>query len=142
VALENINLWHERDISHSSAERIILPDRSILLDYLLTQFLKVLKELVIYPQNMLVNILKTKGLIFSQRVLLKLMEKGMIRTEAYEIVKNLAMKSYEENKDFKSLLQNELSLKKYLSKEDIEDCFSVDYYLRNVDKIFKRVGID
>jgi adenylosuccinate lyase len=139
--LENIALWHERDISHSSAERIILPDSTVTLDYMLNKFIGVIDGLLVYPQNMLVNLLKTKGLIFSQRVLLALMDKGLSRPKAYDLVQRCAMKTWKEGSDFKANLLNDTEAAKYFSEKDLVKIFNLDYYLRNVNKIFKRLGI-
>jgi len=141
VGFENVALWHERDISHSSAERVILPDSTLALDYMLNKFIYVVDGLQVYPDNMLVNLVKTKGLIFSQRVLLNLMDKGMPRIQAYDIVQRNAMKSWKEGLDFKTLLLADLEVTKKLSAKDFEVIFSLDYYLRNVNKIFKRLGL-
>jgi len=139
VSLENIPLWHERDISHSSAERVIMPDSTILLDYMLNKFIEVVEGLSVYPENMLANLVKTKGLIFSQRVLLELMNKGLPRMKAYDLVQRNAMKSWKENADFKELLLKDKEVLRYLGRRDLDRIFDLDYYLRNVDKIFSRV---
>lgn len=139
VALENVALWHERDISHSSAERVIMPDSTILLDYMLNKFIEVIDGLLIYPENMLNNLVKTKGLMFSQRVLLELMDKGLGRLEAYDLVQRCAMQVWKENVDFKETLLIDSGVSKYLTKGDLDRIFDLDYYLRNVNKIFSRV---
>lgn len=139
VALENVALWHERDISHSSAERVIMPDSTILLDYMLNKFIEVIDGLLVYPENMLNNLVKTKGLLFSQRVLLELMDKGLARLEAYDLVQRCAMQTWKENIDFKETLLSDSGVSKYLTKGDLERIFDLDYYLRNVNKIFSRV---
>lgn len=141
VALENVALWHERDISHSSAERVIMPDSTILLDYMLNKFIDVIDGLLIYPENMLNNLVKTKGLMFSQRVLLELMDKGLGRLEAYDLVQRCAMQVWKENVDFKETLLIDSGVSKYLTKGDLDRIFDLDYYLRNVNKIFQRVGL-
>jgi adenylosuccinate lyase len=141
VALENITLWHERDISHSSCERIIMPDSTIILDYMLNKFIDVIEGITVYPDNMLSNLVKTKGLIFSQRVLLALMDKGLIRTRAYDLVQRCAMKAWKENIDLKSTLLEDNEVSRHLSENDLDRIFDLDYYLRNVNKIFKRVGL-
>lgn len=141
ASLENIALWHERDISHSSAERIILPDSAILLDYILNSLIQILKGLVVNTENMKMNLEKTRGLIFSQSVMLALMDKGLTRSHAYDTVQTLAMRAYKEGGDFKDLLSKDKDIKRYLTPEDITACFDVNYYLRFVEKIFKRVGI-
>jgi adenylosuccinate lyase len=139
AGLENIPLWHERDISHSSAERVILPDSSIVLDYMLNKFIEVIAGLRVYPQNMLVNLVKTKGLIFSQRVLLTLMNKGLSRPKAYDLVQRCAMQSWRQNTDFKGNLLNNKEVSNYLSPKELDEIFNLNYYLRNVNKIFKRL---
>ncbi len=138
---EDIALWHERDISHSSAERIILPDATMLIDYMLNRFMKILKNLVVFEDNMIKNIYKTNGVIFSQRIMTKLIEKGLSREKAYDIIQPLSMESWTQNKDFKTLLLENKEVTKYLNNEEIEDGFSLQYHLRNVDVIFRRVGI-
>lgn len=141
VALENVALWHERDISHSSVERIIMPDSTIVLDYMLNKFIEVLEGLLVYPDNMLENLVKTKGLIFSQRVLLELMHRGLPRQQAYTIVQRCAMKSWRENSDFKENLFQDKKVLQYLNQKDLQRIFDLDYYLRNVNKIFRKVGL-
>jgi adenylosuccinate lyase len=138
---ENISLWHERDISHSSAERIIFPDATELLDYMLNRFMGVLDNLVVYENNMLQNIYKTNGAIFSQRVMNALISKGLTRENAYDLVQMIALKSYNENISFKDLLLNYSDIIKNLSKEEIENCFTVDYYFKNIDYIYKKCKI-
>jgi len=141
VALENVTLWHERDISHSSAERVILPDSTIALDYMLNKFIQVVDGLSIYPENMMVNLLKTKGLLFSQRTLLFLMDKGLPRQEAYDFVQRAAMRAWSERIDFKHVLLKDKDITRYLSRKDLDKIFDLNYYLRNIDKIFKRLGL-
>lgn len=141
VALENVALWHERDISHSSTERIIMPDSTLALDYMIHKMIEVVFGLVVFPDNMLNNLVKTNGLIFSQRVLLELMNKGLERMKAYDLVQRCAMKSWKENLDFKNLLLQDAQVSGYLNKNELDKIFSLDYYLRNVDKIFKKVGL-
>lgn len=140
-AFENIPLWHERDISHSSAERIILPDATILLDYMLSRFANVMENLVVFEDNMEANIWKTHGLVFSQRVLNKLIEKGIVREEAYDRVQPLAMQSWENQIAFKPLVEGDDFISYKLSKEQIDDAFDLKHHSRNVDVIFKRVGL-
>ena len=140
-SLENISLWGERDISHSSVERVIIPDSTILLDYILNKFIEVLENLVVYPENMLGNLLKTKGLIFSQKVLLELMQKGLGRSQGYDIVQRLAFSAIKEGIEFKDSLLKDKEMRKFLSKEEIESCFNLDDHLKNVDIIFKRLGL-
>lgn len=139
AALENITLWHERDISHSSVERVIIPDSTILVDYMLTQFARIIENLLVYPHNMRKNLEKTRGMIFSGRLLLALSEKTPSKEDAYLMVQDNAMKAWNKNENFKDLIKNDKRVKKYLNEKEIEECFSLDYYLRNVDYIFKRV---
>ncbi|UCB57262.1 MAG: adenylosuccinate lyase [Candidatus Omnitrophota bacterium] len=141
VALENIALWHERDISHSSAERIIIPDSTILLDYMLQKFNWVVENLVVYKDKMEENLEESRGLIFSQRLLLRLMEKGLSRIESYDLVQQAASRLWETNLNFKDVLMNTPEIKKYLKVQEIEDCFNVNSYLKYVDNIFKQVGL-
>ncbi len=141
TAFENIPLWHERDISHSSAERIILPDATILLDYMLSRLAGVIENLVVFEENMEANIWKTHGLVFSQRVLNKLIEKGVAREEAYDAVQPLAMESWENHKPFKPLVENDEFITGKLSQEEIDDAFDLKHHTRNVDVIFERVGL-
>lgn len=138
ASYENVALWHERDISHSSSERIILPDATMLLDYMLNRFMDVLNNLVVYPENMLSNIYKTNGVIFSQRVMNALIEKGLSRENAYDLVQPLSMNAYNKNLSFKEILINNNDLLQYLSIDEIEKCFDLDYYFKNVDYIYKR----
>ncbi|WP_106494683.1 adenylosuccinate lyase [Lentibacillus sp. Marseille-P4043] len=141
TAYENVSLWHERDISHSSAERIILPDTTIALNYMLNRFGNIVKKLTVFPENMKRNIDKTHGVIFSQRVLLALIDKGMTREEAYDLVQPKAMQAWETETHFKQLLEeNELVTSK-LSQDEIDDCFDYTYHLKNVDRIFDRIGL-
>ncbi len=141
AAMENITLWHERDISHSSVERIILPDSTILLDYMLGLSIELIDKLIVYPQTMLDNMNKTKGLMFSQRLLIALVEKGLTREQAYHIVQRNALKVWKEGTDFKTLLLNDRGLEDVLSKKEIERCFDLKYVLRNIEVIFKRINI-
>lgn len=138
-ALENIALWHERDISHSSVERIIGPDATIALDYMLYRATELVKNLIVYPENMQKNLDITGGLIYSQRLLLMLADSGISREEAYELVQKNAMKAWKENLNFKELIKNDKKIKKYLTDEDIERAFDISYYTKNVDYIFSRV---
>jgi adenylosuccinate lyase len=139
ASLENITLWHERDISHSSVERVIIPDSTIIVDYMLIQFNRIMENLLVYPENMTRNLNKTGGMIFSGRLLLELSKKTSTKEEAYQIVQDNAMKAWKEKLNFKELIKNDRRIKKYLKEKEIEECFSLDYYLRNVDYIFKRV---
>lgn len=141
TAYENVALWHERDISHSSTERIVLPDATELLDYMLTRFKGILDNLVVYPENMLSNIYRTKGVIFAQRVMNALIGKGLAREQAYDLVQPIAMKAWTENLDYQTLLKDSAEVCSLLSAEELESCFTLDYYFKNVDYIFRRVGI-
>ncbi len=141
TSMENIALWHERDISHSSTERITLPDSCLIVDYCLTLFTAVIKGLQVYPQRMKKNIELTKGLVFSQRVMLALIDKGLSRQKAYELVQRNAMKAWKGNKDFPSLLKADPEVAAALSKEELEPLFDYQYYLRYVDEIFERLGL-
>ncbi|MDN4074856.1 adenylosuccinate lyase [Fictibacillus terranigra] len=141
TAYENVALWHERDISHSSAERIILPDATIALNYMLNRFGNIVKNLTVFPENMKRNMTRTYGLIYSQRVLLKLIDKGMSREAAYDIVQPKAMQAWEEGVQFKQLVQEEPRITEKLTPEDIEDCFDYSYHLQHVDTIFERLGL-
>ena len=138
---ENVALWHERDISHSSTERIILPDATELLDYMLCRFKGILENLVVYPETMLANIWRTKGVIFAQRVMNALIGKGLSREEAYDTVQPIAMKAWTEGLDYRDLLKASDKVMSLLTDEDLADCFTLDYYFKNVDYIFSRVGI-
>jgi len=139
AALENIALWHERDISHSSVERVIIPDSSILVDYMLNRLKNILSDLHVYPDRMLHNIEMSHGLFNSQRVLLALTEKGLTREEAYALVQRNAMKSWHEERDFLTVLKEDSEVVKYLSDSELDKIFELKYYLRNVDFIYKRV---
>ena len=138
---ENVALWHERDISHSSTERIILPDATILLDYMLNRYVKVLEDLVVWPENMIKNIMKTNKVIFAQRVMNALINKGLSREEAYDTVQPIAMNSFENNLDYQELLNKDEKVMTYLTKEELDNCFTLEYYLKNVEEIYKRVEI-
>ncbi len=142
TAYENIPLWHERDISHSSAERIILPDATILLDYMLNRFAGVVEKLTIFEDRMEQNIYQTYGLTFSQRVLHQLIDKGMSREKAYDTVQPLAMQAWEEQTMFRDLVEADETIQANLSKEDIDEAFNLDHHTRNVDTIFERVGLE
>lgn len=141
-ALENVPLWHERDISHSSVERVIGPDATILIDFMLYRLKGLLEGLHIYPENMEKNLWLTRGLIFSEKVLLKLVEKGLSREEAYGLVQRNAMRAWRKKEDFKGLLLRDNQLRNHLSSDEIEECFSVGHDLKNVDYIFDRVFSD
>jgi adenylosuccinate lyase len=140
-AFEDIPLWHERDISHSSVERIILPDATILLDYMLNRFSSVLENLTIFPENMKENITKTYGLTFSQRVLHKLIDKGMSREDAYNIVQPLAMKAWNAKTMFRDLVEADETVQANLTSDEIDDAFDLEYHTRNIDHIFERCDL-
>ena len=142
VALEDNALWHERDISHSSAERVILADNSMLIDYLLHNIIRIIRDLHVYPENMQRNLHHTGGLAFSQRVLLELVNTGLSREEAYDLVQSLAMQAWNSGESFSSLLEKDSRATKLLGIEKIKDCFEPDYYMEKVNYIFQRVGID
>ena len=142
TAYENVPLWHERDISHSSAERIMLPDVTIALDYALNRFTNIVDRLTVYEDNMQANINKTFGLIYSQRVLLSLINKGMVREEAYDTVQPKAMKSWETKTPFRELIEQDSKITDVLSKEELDECFNPKHHLNQVDTIFKRAGLE
>ncbi|HKO44140.1 MAG TPA: adenylosuccinate lyase [Pyrinomonadaceae bacterium] len=139
VGLENVALWHERDISHSSAERVVLPDSSITLDYILQKATSLIKGLVVYPERMLENLNVTRGLVFSGQLLLALTRKGVSRETAYEWVQRNAMRVWDDKLDFQELVVADKDIAEHLSVEEISSAFSTDTYLRNVDTIFDRV---
>jgi adenylosuccinate lyase len=141
TSLENIALWHERDISHSSNERIIFPDACLILDYALVLFASVMKRLQVFPHNMKKNLELTKGLVFSQRVMLALIDKGMGRHEAYEIVQKNAMKAWKGTKGFQTLLKADAEVVKTLTPEELIKIFDYQFYLQHVDEIFLRLGL-
>ena len=141
TAYEDVPLWHERDISHSSAERVIAPDATALLDYMLTRFGRILKNLTVFPENMMKNVWLTNGVIFSQRFMLKLVEKGWSREKAYDTVQPQAIRAWENNLNFKDLMYAVPEVCETLTPEEIEDCFDPMYHVRNVDTIYQRVGI-
>ncbi|GEQ32334.1 adenylosuccinate lyase [Marinilactibacillus psychrotolerans] len=142
TAYENVTLWHERDISHSSAERIILPDSTTLLNYMLNRFTNIVRNLTVFPENMKRNMDATLGLIYSQRVLLKLIDKGLSREEAYDMVQPQTAVSWDEQRSFQQLVLEDKTIMSYLTKEDVEDAFDYNYHLKNVDEIFERVGLE
>ena len=141
AGLENVALWHERDISHSSVERIILPDSTSMADYMLERMTHLMKNLNVYPDNMMKNINLTNGLIFSQEVLLALIKKGLKREDAYKIVQKNAMKVWEEKCDFKNELYNDKIVCKYLSQKEIDKLFNLEKILKNINKIYKRIKL-
>jgi adenylosuccinate lyase len=141
TAFENIPLWHERDISHSAAERIILPDATILLDYMLDRFARIMENLVVFEDNMKENIQKTHGLVFSQRLLLMLIDKGISREESYDMVQPLAMQAWEQRTGLMQLAQADPLVLQHLTKDEIAEAFDLNHHMRQVDVLFNRVGL-
>jgi len=139
AAMENIALWHERDISHSSVERVIIPDSTILINYMLVRLAGILKGLQVYPERMKENINRSYGLFSSQRVLLKLIEKGLSREKAYSLVQKRAMSSWQGRKPFKDQLQKDKLIMKYLTEKELDQLFDISFYTKNINYIFKRV---
>lgn len=142
TAYENVPLWHERDISHSSAERIILPDATIALNYMLNRFGGIVKNLTVYPENMKRNMDRTLGLIYSQRVLLAMIDKGLSREEAYDTVQPRAMEAWEKQVPFRGLIESDGKITSLLSADEIANCFDYSYHLQHVDTIFQRLGLN
>lgn len=141
TSYENVSLWHERDISHSSAERVILPDATQALNYMLRRFMNIVKNLTVFPENMKRNMDRTFGLIYSQQVMLKLIEKGMSREQAYDTVQPRAMQAWEEQRSFRAIVDEDATVSSTLSKEELDECFDYRYHLKHVDTIFKRLGL-
>lgn len=142
AAYEDIPLWHERDISHSSVERVIFPDATILLDYMLNRMTGLIDKLQVFEDRMLENIGLTQGVIFAQRVMNVLIDqKGFAREAAYDLIQPLAMIAWTQRKDFKTILKNEAKVTAILSDTEIESCFTLDFYLKHVDAIYQRVGL-
>ncbi|WP_195866674.1 adenylosuccinate lyase [Aerococcus sanguinicola] len=141
TAYENVSLWHERDISHSSAERIILSDTTILVNYMIRRFGKIVEDLTVFPDNMLRNMQATHGLIYSQRLLLKLVDQGLSREAAYDLVQPLTAQSWDDQRDFRELVEGNEKITDLLSPEEIDDAFDYHYHLQRVDEIFERLGI-
>ena len=141
VALENIALWGERDISHSSCERVILPDSTILINYMLVKFTELMENLRLYPENMKKNLELSGGVFFSQRLMLKLIEKGLSREDAYKLIQKNTMRSWEEKKNFKKIIEENKDIRTFLSKEEIKELFQLKYYTRYVNKIMERLRI-
>ncbi|MFB3885044.1 MAG: adenylosuccinate lyase [Thermodesulfobacteriota bacterium] len=139
AALENIPLWHERDISHSSVERVIAPDATILIDYMINRLTSIIENLIVYPENMKANLEKMGGLIYSEAVLLLLTKKGLTREEAYGVVQRNAMRVWEKGEDFKALLSQDGEIKRILTQKELEDAFDIRSHLKHVDDIFRRV---
>ena len=142
TSLENIALWHERDISHSSTERIILPDSCLAIDYMLSLFIPIIRDLSVYTDNMRRNLELTRGLVFSQRVLLALINKGLNREEAYKLVQKNAMKAWQGKESFLNLLEADKQILAHLSKSELESLFDYNYYLKYVDTIFERLELN
>ncbi|MDN3450875.1 adenylosuccinate lyase [Planococcus sp. APC 3906] len=142
TAYENVSLWHERDISHSSAERVILPDATIALNYMLNRFSNIVKNLTVFPDNMKRNMDSTLGLIYSQRVLLALIDKGMAREAAYDTVQPCAMEAWENQTHFRKVVEANEAITSQLSKEELDDCFDYNHHLQQVDMIFNRLGLN
>lgn len=141
TAYEDVSLWHERDISHSSAERVILADTTIALDYILHRMTNILKNLTVFPENMKRNMQATHGLIFSQHVLLELVEKGLSREAAYDLVQPLTAKSWDEQRDFRALVEADETIQQYLTPEDIATAFDPMYHLTRIDEVYERLGL-
>ena len=141
VAMENVALWHERDISHSSVERVIIPDSTTLMEYMLNKMIYLMENLLIYPENMMKNLNKTGGLIFSQEVLLALVKKGATREDAYAMVQRNAMQVWEAQKDFKMLLNSDKQIMALLNAEEIDSLFNLEKIMKNINKIYKRLGL-
>ena len=141
AAMEDITLWHERDISHSSVERVILPDSTINVDYCTKKFTNIIDKLLVYPEAMLADMEKTGGLIYSQRLMLAIVDKGVLREDAYKWVQRNAMKRWMEGEDFRTNVEKDEDILKYLTKEEIDNCFDYQYFLRHIDKIFERFGL-
>lgn len=142
AALENVALWHERDLTHSSVERIIIPDSCILLDYMLEKFTGIVAGLVVYEQNMMANVHKTRGVVFSQELMLALVNKGMLREEAYRLVQKNAMQSWNEGDDFRELVESDPEIMQHISGEELDRVFDLSVYTAQVDYIFRRCGLD
>ncbi len=140
-ALENQPLWHERDISHSSIERVIIPDSTIILKYILGQGIRIVRDLKVNPERMKKNIEETYGLVFSQQVLLKLIDKGIVRDEAYVMVQRNAMKAWEEERSFLQILKEDSEVMGYISGQELDECFDPKYHLKNINAIFDRLNI-
>ncbi|MBQ7477652.1 MAG: adenylosuccinate lyase [Selenomonadaceae bacterium] len=141
AAMEDITLWHERDISHSSVERVILPDSTINVDYCTRKLTNIIDKLLVYPEAMLHNMGRTGGLIYSQRIMLAVVSKGVLREDAYKWVQRNAMKRWMEGEDFRMNVEKDPDITKYLTKEEIDDCFDYKYFLRHVDMIMERFGL-
>jgi len=142
AAMENIALWHERDITHSSVERVIFPDSTILLDYMMSLMIDVIKNLRVYPENMQINLEKGRGMVFSQGLLLQLIKKGLTREKAYKLIQEAAKKVWENGQvNLKTVVSRDTEILKHLKQEEIEEVFDYRYHTKNVKEIFKRLGI-
>jgi adenylosuccinate lyase len=139
--MENIPLWHERDISHSSVERIIFPDSTILVDYMLSRLEKTIKNLVVHKDNMLKNTNLFGGIVFSQKVLLKLCSKGMLREDAYRLVQRNALDAFNNHGSFIENLLKDTDVVEHLTEQEIKECFNIEDYLQNIEQIYNRFGI-
>ena len=142
TAYENVALWHERDISHSATERIIMPDATILLDYMLNRMMGILDNIVVFEEQMKANIYRTNGVIFAQRVMNALIEKGFVREKAYDTVQPVAMRAMAEGASYQQLLKEEPTVMATLTEEELDSCFTLEYYMKNVDYIYKRNKIE
>ena len=142
TALENVALWGERDISHSSAERLILPDSCMALDYILDLFTGVVAGMRVYPERMIQNIEITRGLLFSQRLMLTLIEKGVSRDDAYKVMQTNSARTWDEDDDFRELVRSDPTVTKYLSQSELDSTFDYGYYVRFVDDVFDRIGLN
>ena len=142
AAMEDVALWHERDISHSSVERIILPDATELIDYMLTLMTRILGDLFVYPENMLRSMGMSYGLTNSQHVLLTLIEKGMLRETAYDCVQRNAMRAWQEQRPFRELIEQEPVVREHLTESELDACFDLSYHYKHVDEVFKRLGLE
>ena len=141
TAMENVALWHERDISHSSIERVIFPDSTTIVDYMLNKTTNLMNNLLVYPENMQNNIDLTNGLIFSQEVLLLLIKKGLTREKAYEIVQRNAMRVWREKIDFNNLLKSDKEIMEHISEDELDKLFDISKILININKVYERLGI-
>jgi len=141
AGFENVALWHERDISHSSVERMIIPDSTMLLYYMIHKTVHLLNTLVVHPENMHLNLEKTRGLIFSQEVLLALLRKGLSREKAYSLIQHRALECWKSHLDFREAVLHDPEIRSHLSETDLHACFDIKHQLRNVDRIFKRAGL-
>jgi len=138
-AFEDIALWHERDISHSSVERVIIPDATMLIDYMYTRYFNIIDNLQVYPENMLNNIYITRGIIFSQRILTSLIDKGLSREDSYDLIQPLASNAFENQKDFKELVINDKNLQTIYTEKELKSLFDINYYKKNIDFIYNKV---